>query len=244
MKVMTWNIEAGIGTTKGILQYSLYAYKYLFPSGKEKIIKRVGEHIAKEKPDILGVQECDTGSMRTGYQNQSEYLEGHLPLYNKKIGSSIKTPFFSLDNMVYSRYPLSGAEELVLPGWPGPRSAVSATVHIKQRKVSVIVVHLSINTKVRIQQLLLLAKCVRRHTHPTLVIGDFNTGPKNKEMISFLSHAKLKIADPKKGTFFSWNPHYEYDMILHSHSIRCVRAKVLHVKLSDHLPVIAELELP
>src|SRR5690606_16177366 len=72
LKLLSANIQAG-SSTRGYHDYVARSWSHVLPAGNkrgalDKIARLAGEH------DIVGLQESDPGSLRSGFTNQTHYL--------------------------------------------------------------------------------------------------------------------------------------------------------------------------
>src|SRR3954464_1645124 len=72
LKLLSANIQAG-SSPRGYHDYFARSWSHVLPAGNkrgslDKIAQLAGEH------DIVGLQESDPGSLRSGFTNQTQYL--------------------------------------------------------------------------------------------------------------------------------------------------------------------------
>ena len=146
------------------------------------------------------------------------------------------------------RRPELGDREGPVAGGPGrlgePRALLEATIRIDGATINVYATHLTswgrLNSKIRAEQLSCLAREVRTSRYPYILAGDFNTGPDSPEMQAFRRENAAQLASQEIGaTFPHWNEQIDYIFADHGWQVRTSRA--WPVKVSDHLPVTAEL---
>src|SRR3989344_3439542 len=90
LKLLSYNIQAGIATN-GYRHYLTHSWKHLLPCPKRlDNLSRIASLIGGF--DIVGLQEVDAGSLRSGFINQTEFLaiEGRFPYWydqtNRNLG--------------------------------------------------------------------------------------------------------------------------------------------------------------
>ena len=88
MRLLLYNIRYGVGNGSSSA-VPLPGARYLFAEAAEldRIIKFIGSH----NPDIVGLVEVDTGSMRSNRINQAEVIAnrlGHYSCYQSKYGEA------------------------------------------------------------------------------------------------------------------------------------------------------------
>lgn len=210
-------------------------------------IHEIADFINHEGPDVVGLVEVDTGSYRSRGCNQAERIAGELGAF-------------------YQCHATKYRKEGVLQGLPVLRRQGNALItrepHVVERfhyfergvkrlvieaeteEVRYFLVHLSLRSWVRHQQLAELHELIGESGKPCIVMGDFNalTGP--REMALFLKATDLVSANSgHEGTYPSWQPRRELDFICYSRGLRLTECRVLPVVLSDHRPLVADFEL-
>src|ERR687897_1802281 len=75
MRLLIYNIRYATGTGPSF-HLPVPGAGYLRSS--RQILKRITDFIAERDPDVVGLIEVDTGSIRSGMINQAEFLATHL----------------------------------------------------------------------------------------------------------------------------------------------------------------------
>jgi endonuclease/exonuclease/phosphatase family metal-dependent hydrolase len=204
------------------------------------------DHLARmfEPFDVVGLQEADAGSLRSGFRNQTRYLAeaAGMPYWsyqpNRPIGRLSHTA-----NGLISR--LSPAEVLdyPLPGRIPGRGVLLATFNHREESLAVAIAHLSLGTQARARQLDFIAELLSGYPHAVLM-GDLNTDAESPEMRELFRHTRLQPPPEATLTFPSWHPQRAIDHILISSEIQLERVWTLAAAFSDHLPLAAEIKLP
>jgi endonuclease/exonuclease/phosphatase family metal-dependent hydrolase len=236
LKLLTYNIQAGARNLKEYVQSSL-------PSKREK---RAGysnlEKIAQVITDfdLVGLQEVDSGSFRTGYVDQVEYLARMagfphwLAQTNRKIGRWTKH-----GNAVLTKVSPIGQEAHKLPGVPG-RGALFLLLGEGDEQLVVVTAHLALGRVSRTKQLEMIEALVSDYKH-VIIMGDMNCSP--SRLVTLRNAGFVSVAT-KLPTFPSWQPMRSLDQVWVSPSIQVNNVEVLPYELSDHLPVAVEVTLP
>jgi endonuclease/exonuclease/phosphatase family metal-dependent hydrolase len=237
-RIITYNIHKGIG---GIdRRYRL-----------ERIIKTIAHY----KPEIALLQEVDDGAPRSRHDCQIEILAEALGFAHHAFQRNVNLKQGHYGNAILSRYPLSQTDHIDLSvPLKKRRRALVARCKINcqghRRTVTIANVHLGlsgIERKIQLRRLLghpLLTHHMREA--PIVVGGDFNDvwGNLGKRVLQPYGFAS---AGRKIRTFPSRVPMRSLDHIFVRGSLAAVRAYAGHTKLakkaSDHLPLIADLEL-
>jgi len=195
--------------------------------------------------DLVGLQESDAGSMRTGFVGQTEYLarRAGYPWWGERTNRRVgKLARHSIGAM--SRFEPVEIEPLALPGRvPGRGALMLRLFDAGDRGLVVIIVHLALGRASRRRQLDFIAERVRDCRH-AVVMGDFNAAHAAPEMQRLFRQTDLVEPDDRINTWPSWNPLQNYDHILATADLAAEPPRVLSEGPSDHLPVALEIELP
>lgn len=242
LRLLSYNIQAGIATSK-YRHYLTHSWKHVLPYPERlENLDRIARLI--HGFDIVGLQETDAGSLRSGYINQTEYLalQAHFPYWydqtNRNLGHLAQHSLGLL-----SRTRPSEVREEKLPGRIPGRGALVAQYGQGPEALVVIILHLALGRRARLQQLEYVSELVRGFRHVVLM-GDFNCGSGSAEMNWLLARAPLR--EPVHGlhTFPSWRPARSIDHILVSPSLKVENVGVLNHPISDHLPIAMDVVLP
>ncbi len=194
--------------------------------------------------DMVALQEVDSGSLRSGFINQSRYLATHagMPFWchqsNRKVGSVAFA-----GNGFLSRFEPDVVEEFRLPGAIPGRGSLVVRFGKGHEALVVAVVHLALGKRARKQQLAFLSGQFAHYRH-LIVMGDLNAPVSSRELQDFCALLELSAPTCDLASFPSWQPQRAIDHILLSKSISAHKAQVVDVSYSDHCPVELELELP
>ena len=71
LTVLSANIQAG-NSTQRYRDYATRAWSHVLPNGKRDSLDEIGRLVSGY--DIVGLQESDPGSLRSGFTNQTHYL--------------------------------------------------------------------------------------------------------------------------------------------------------------------------
>jgi endonuclease/exonuclease/phosphatase family metal-dependent hydrolase len=211
-----------------------------------KVLHGITEFIRAEKPDVVGLIEVDTGSIRTGMVNQAQYIAGHLGHYSTfqcKYGTkSINTmmpivrkqanAFLSAPNVHGERFHYfdTGIKRLI--------------IELELEDVCVFLVHLSLKYRQRQDQLRSLHDLIVKAKKPVIVAGDFNTFWGTHEIYLFMRAAGLTSANSAGlPSFPAHNPRIELDFVLFSREIEVSNFRIPDVRLSDHRPLVCDFQV-
>lgn len=242
LRLLSYNIQIGI-TTRRYRQYFLHSWKHVLHHAQRfHNLDQIAQLMSNY--DLVGVQEADAGSARSGFINITQYLAmaAGFPYWedqtNRRIGRFAR---HSLG--VVSRYKPSGITEHKLPGRIPGRGAMAVRFGDGDDALVVLIVHLALSRRGRMSQLDYLGDLINDYRHVVLM-GDMNCRSTSAEMELLVN--KTLMSEPLHGlnTFPSWRPKRNIDHILVTPTVEVQHAGVLDYPLSDHLPISMEVVLP
>ncbi|MCD6229935.1 MAG: endonuclease/exonuclease/phosphatase family protein [Candidatus Diapherotrites archaeon] len=249
LRVMTWNVWSG------------------------KNWKQIADFAEKHEVEVMAFQEVDNNLERTGSLNITKEIAGSLGYYsaysasveNQKtgdfaggqFGNSILSKFPILEN---KRYFLNNPEE-----WDGtavtqPRTLLETKIKVGGKTVCFMTLHLGYSkefevTEIKLQQIEKVVQVLKQNEKfPIVLMGDFNSLPEDKGIDRIRQY--LKDVDAKN-TLKTWpicdfeyldwklpaGLNFKIDYIFVSKQIKHGLPEVDENKISDHVPVIVNLEL-
>jgi len=236
LKILTYNVHSCIGTDRRIEP------------------TRIADVIAETGADIIALQELDVGRKRTGGIDQAHMIasllkmEAHfhpaLHVEEEKYGDAILTA-------LPSRLVRAGP----LPSLGEPRGAIWVSVDIGGTELQVVNTHLGLRRRERMQQVITLLgpswlASPMCQNAPFLLLGDFNARPSSVAYRTIARRARDVQLDAKsrpRATFPSRYPLFRLDHIFVGNGVVALEADVWSDRLtrtaSDHLPLVADLEL-
>jgi len=241
LSLLSFNIQTGVDT-QDFHEYLTKSWKHLLPL-KERIsnLNRIADLV--QTYDLVGLQEVDSGSLRTGFLDQTEYLahRARFPYWYRQVNRSLGK-IAQHSNGVLSRIRPHAVDEHKLPGLRG-RGAMLVELPTNKESLLVCIMHLALGKRARTLQLGYISELVKEYSQ-LVVMGDFNCGSDSSEIRNLVdrTHLKLPLEDLK--TFPSWRPNRKFDHILISESLKLQKTQVLEHTHSDHLPICVEIELP
>lgn len=211
-----------------------------------RVLEGITQFLKSLDPDLVGLVEVDTGSIRSGLVNQAHQIAeslGHYSTYQCKYGTT------SLNQLVPIVRKQSNAF-LAAPRVEGERFHYFDTgikrliIELELEEVCVFLVHLSLKFRHRHDQLRHLHELVRQARKPVIVAGDFNTFWGDHEIYLFTQAAGLRSANQQGlPSYPSRTPRKELDFILHSDRIEITHFEIPNVRMSDHLPLVCDFEV-
>lgn len=241
LRLLSFNIQTGVDT-QDFKEYVTKSWKHLLPL-RERVsnLNRIASLV--QPYDIVGLQEVDSGSLRTGFLDQTEYLahRAQFPHWYRQINRSLgKVAQHS--NGVLSRIRPHSVDEHKLPGLRG-RGAMLVELQTNREPLLVCIMHLALGKRARMLQMGYISELVGEYSQ-LVVMGDFNCGIGSRELQELVHNTHLLLPTENLKTFPSWRPNRKYDHILISESLHLKKTQVLVHTHSDHLPICVEIELP
>lgn len=243
MRLLVYNIRYATGTGPAF-HLPLPGAGYLRSS--RRVLEEITQFIRRENPDLVGLVEVDTGSIRTGMINQAEYIAnslGHYTAYECKYGSG------SINHLLPIVRKQANAL-LAAPTVTGERFHYFDTgikrliIELELDEVCVFLVHLSLKYRHRQYQLRTLHDLISGATKPVIVAGDFNTFWGTHEIYLFMRASGLRSANTAGlPSYPARMPRVELDFILVSSGIDVTAFRIPDVRFSDHCPLICDFEI-
>jgi len=242
LRLLSYNIQLGIPARR-YRDYVMHSWKHLLPyRNRHHNLSRIA--LMVKDFDIVGLQELDSGSIRSGFVNHAEFLadEAGFPhWYDKTNRNWGKVARHSMG--VLSKYASTGIQKHNLPGRVPGRGVLIVHFGNQQDPLALVLAHLSLSRKARKQQIEFISELVKEYNH-VILMGDLNCGAHSEEMEMLLEKTTLSMPYSDLLTYPSWNPRIHLDHILISEGIQINEVKVLEYPLSDHLPIAMEVSVP
>jgi endonuclease/exonuclease/phosphatase family metal-dependent hydrolase len=242
LRLLSCNILAGAS----VQRYSEYVTRSLNQvlPGRSKLdnLDRLAEVLPQF--DVIGLQEADAGSLRSGFLNQTRYLAeaAGMPFWSHQPNRAMARLAHSANGLI-SRLEPTSVLDYPLPSRIPGRGALLARFGEGQDALAVMIAHLSLSAPARAKQLGLIAEVLQDYPHAVLM-GDLNTEVRSAEMKHLFARSPLVPPHQATPTFPSWKPRRALDHILTSEAIQLDKVWALPQAFSDHLPLAAEIRLP
>jgi endonuclease/exonuclease/phosphatase family metal-dependent hydrolase len=243
LRLLVYNIRYATGTGIGF-HLPMPGAGYLRSS--RGVLEKITRFIRSEQPDIVGLIEVDTGSVRTGWLNQASYIAdalGHYTAHHCKYGVG------SINQLV----PIvrkQGNALLAAPGVTDERfhyfdaGIKRLIIELELEQTRIFLVHLSLKFRHRQYQLRFLHDLIKGSTKPVIVAGDFNVFWGSHEIYLFMQASGLRSANTLSlPSYPARSPRAELDFILVGPGIEVNEFRVPDVRYSDHRPVICDFEV-
>ena len=230
---MTYNIHVGVGMDKKL------------------DLERTADVIMKEKPDLVGLQEVDRGVRRTEGKDEiaelakltrMDYAFAHnLDYQGGQYGVAIlsRTLIQKVDHQKYEN--LRESER---------RGMLRAQIYLGGKPIDFVTTHLDYQfADGRLFETEQLLKFLAGVTNPLIVVGDFNDEPSGTSyrlMTQNFDDAWITGRSKKIGFSYPADQpvkRIDYIFIRKGDGWRVKKAWVVESLASDHLPVVADLEL-
>ena len=242
LRLLTANIQAG-SSTRRYSDYVTRSWSHALPVGGKRnsldaIAKMASDH------DIVGLNEADPGSLRSGFTNQTHYLAeragfnywSHQP--NRRMGGVASSA-----NGLLSRLEPVEVNDYALPGRLGGRGVLVASFGEGKEGFTVAIAHLSLGANSRLSQLDFIADVLSDRPNAVLM-GDFNCVAERPEMQPLYRKTRLQPPGCLVPSFPSWQPTKQIDHILTSDSLKVLDTRAVAAAASDHLAVAMDVQVP
>ena len=241
IKVVSFNIEYCASITKGYWQYITSWWKYFIPHNINAIWK-IAELINKENIDIAAFMEIDGGSYRTRYRN---YLLSLSQL--TKLKNNVFFPvhhmgkLYNQGNGILTKYEVLESKNIKLETRGENRYLSASKLKVDGQVINIFTTQLALGHVSRVKELQHISWIINETEGPVIFTGDLNTHNENE--LDILKNTRLKRIETPQ-TFPSWAPVRRLDYIFYSPDFELTNSYVLKdMKVSDHLPIVAELKL-
>jgi endonuclease/exonuclease/phosphatase family metal-dependent hydrolase len=242
LHLLSYNIQAGI-YTRQYTEYLTNSWKHILPH-RERLHNLTRIAAMLRQFDLVGLQEVDAGSLRSGFIDQTEYLayQARFPYWYKQVNRNLGR-LAQHSNGMLSRLRPARITEYKLPGLPGRGAVVVEFDASDGATLAVCIVHLALGWRARRRQLHYIAGLAARYRY-MILMGDFNCDCNSRSLRALVDGSALQGLDCELKTFPSWQPRRTLDHILVSDSLRILEAQVVDYPLSDHLPLSMTIALP
>lgn len=237
---MIFNVGYLTGMTGRRGEYVTHAGQFFFRHTKrrERIAQNITKLTEEEKPDILFLEEVWNDRYMAHVKKQ--FTESHVDIKYKPGGFFRLPPFFRGHcNGLFLRDPGQVSKLFLKNG--AKKLVYQVDIH---GGPSLFFSHLALGKNTRKKQFAELSSLVCQKDQ-VLVAGDFNIFKGVSEIEGLLRSANLNIAnDLSCKTFPAYRPKHAIDLFLVSPTIIVKQVKVLdNIQLSDHLPVLIDIEV-
>ncbi len=243
MRLLLYNIRYAVGGGAS-MHMPLPGAGYVL--GNQNVLPEITTFIKSVDPDIVGLVEVDTGSIRSRMVNQAEKIASDLGMntsYQTKYGEKSLNKLLPIVRK-------QGNAFLAAPRVHGEKFHYFDTgikrliIEMEMEHYAIFLVHLSLKYRHRHLQLRTLYDLIAVTEKPVIVAGDFNTFWGQNEIYLFMKAAGLKSANADSlPTYPSRSARKELDFILYQDGITVSHFEVPQVRHSDHLPLICDFDV-
>lgn len=229
---MTYNIHVGVGMDKKL------------------DLQRIADVINKEQPDLVGLQEVDRGVTRTEGKDEIAEL-AKLTRMDYAFAHNLDYQGGQYGVAILSRYLIKNIDHQMFANKREAerRGMLRVEVEVEGNIVNFVTTHLDYQHEDgRVFETEQMLKFLEAINGPLIVVADLNDEPVGgayKLMTSTFSDAWIE--SKAKGDGFSFpadKPVKRIDYIFYRKEVlKAKRAKVVETLASDHVPVMAELDL-
>ena len=236
LRVMTYNIHVGVGMDQKL------------------DLRRIADVINRERPDLVGLQEVDRGVART--QRIDEIAElARLTKMHHAFAHNLDYQGGQYGVAVLSRFPILALDHRRFANRRETerRGFIRVEVEVGGQPINFVTTHLDYKYEdgrlFETEQLMSELASIKT---PLIVVGDFNDEPRGssyKLMLNSFEDAWIQgggISAAGEGlTYPADKPIKRIDYIFYAkgRNLRAKRAWVVKTPASDHLPLVADLEI-
>jgi endonuclease/exonuclease/phosphatase family metal-dependent hydrolase len=237
LRLLSANIQAG-SSTRAYSEYVTRSWSHVFHHGKQSNLDQLAK--VAEPFDVVGLQESDPGSLRSGFTNQADYLAeaARFPYWTHQPNRRISRIAGS-GNAILSRFEPKELLDYALPGRIAGRGVLLATFGEGDEAWQLAVTHLSLGAKSRHLQLGFLGELLS-DSRRLVLMGDFNCDADAPEMRALYRQTVLQPPPHKLCTFPSWAPQRCLDHVLVG-GFEITDYAATAAAGSDHMAVAVEL---
>jgi len=214
--------------------------------GNQNVLPEITTFIKSVDPDIVGLVEVDTGSIRSRMVNQAEKIASELGMntsYETKYGEKSLNKLLPIVRKQGNAF-LAAARVHGEKFHYFDTGIKRLIIEMEMEHYAIFLVHLSLKYRHRHLQMRTLYDLIAVTEKPVIVAGDFNTFWGENEIYLFMKAAGLKSANAESlPTYPSRSARKELDFILYQDGITVNHFEVPQVRHSDHLPLICDFDV-
>jgi endonuclease/exonuclease/phosphatase family metal-dependent hydrolase len=212
----------------------------------------IAAEIRAVHPDLVSLNEVDSGTRRSGGADEAGYLGGAAGLH-VVYGPNLPWEGGLFGNAILTRYPVVASRNLRLPVVAGlePRGLLTAIVRVGGRSLTFSSMHLSDGSDGQASRLLqaqAVAGVLRHASGPTILAGDLNAFPGTlpvRILRQYLLDSQEQGGTGRGDTVPEGDPRDRIDYVLYDNDLAVVpgSTQVRASSSSDHRSVFTELAL-
>jgi endonuclease/exonuclease/phosphatase family metal-dependent hydrolase len=234
------NPQPAVGRSLSVMTYNLHQ---CFGMDNKLDLGEVAFTIRQANPDVIGLQEADGGRVPSMSVDEVLWLSRELNMYSA-YGPSWGS---SYGVAILSKHPITERKVYLLASQEQQRSLLETSIDVGSQTLTFFSVHLGLNAGERERQLDEVLAYTIEAGAPKVIVGDFNAHPDSHEIGRVLQQFASAFESAGSGNAYTSPadaPVETIDYIFVSPDIEVVSGEVLTSLGSDHLPVVARLQLP
>ncbi len=242
LRLLSYNVQTGMDT-RSYRHYFTQGWKHVLPHPeRQRNLDRIAAMLRGF--DLVGLQEVDSGSLRSEFVDQVAYLaqRGGFSYWYQQINRKLGNIAQHSNGLLSQINPVAVSDHK-LPGLPGRGGLLARFGEHDESCLAVCVLHLALSRRARGKQLAYIAERLKDYPYVVLM-GDMNCVGESRELRQVIQALDLQPPGPPIKTFPSWRPQLQLDHILVSRGLRTENLRALDYPLSDHLPIGMDLILP
>ncbi|THK36085.1 endonuclease/exonuclease/phosphatase family protein [Ensifer sp. MPMI2T] len=236
------------------IRFLTYNVHSCFGTDRKLDPARIAAVISECRPDIIALQEVDVGRARSGGIDQAHMIAAHLQM-EAQFHPALHLKDEKYGDAVLTALPMRLVKAGALPSIGESRGALWVEVDLADINLQIVVTHLGLRGSDRVRQATTLLGPgwlggIDHREAPVVLAGDLNATPRSaayKLVARQLRDAQLQTDAKPRPTFPSRLPLLRIDHVFVGEEIDVARCEVHNTALarvaSDHLPLVAELEI-
>ena len=234
LRVMTYNIHVGVGMDKKL------------------DLQRIADVIKQEKPDLVGLQEVDRGVKRTEGRDEIVELAG-LTGMQYAFAHNLDYQGGQYGVAILSRFPIRQIDHRKYENRREAERRGMLRVEVDAgggKIINFVTTHLDYQfDDGRLFEAEQMLKFLENVKGPLIVVGDFNdepTGSTYKLMLAGFEDAWVRGRAKDAGLSYPADKpvkRIDYIFTRHGDNVKTKKAWVVNTLASDHIPVVADLEI-
>lgn len=228
LRIASYNIQHGKGMD-GILN-----------------LNRTSQLLSQIDADLVFLQEVDMFRTSSHLVRQVQRLALGLGMH-WIYGPVRAYPIGSYGNAILSRFPIKEKGNHLLQDTIDPRRCLQAEISLAGKPLALFDTHLGLKQAVRLQQVQdVILPLLLSVPGPAILAGDFNATvnrPETSLLAEHLNDTFSKNSGPLTNTFSAINPTARIDYIFTNQYCMAANYFIMASTASDHLPIIAEIEI-
>ncbi|MFX1576216.1 MAG: endonuclease/exonuclease/phosphatase family protein [Promethearchaeota archaeon] len=209
--------------------------------------------IEQSNPDVLVLQEVDTGVIMSGTTDQARWLAQKLNMFLAPI---LSVNHIWQSDVILSKYPIQYYEEIILHSPSEDDTLLRADIEVAEQQISVYAVHFSAFSSEdrRIQADVAIPNVISTGSNIKIWAGDFNVDAYTTDSVdqgiytditnSLNDSFEVALFLTGNLTWPSTGPYQRIDYVFVSPTITVLSHAVPTSLASDHLPVVTQLQIP